>query len=439
MSAEASRDGRRAGPSRQPGPLPLGRRFRFLWFTFALASSGDGFAYGAVPLLAVVVDHRALAVSAVVASDSLPWLLAALPAGTFSDRFERGRLMAVVNIARGVLLTAMAIVLGFGRMNLPLLIMFVLANGTARTVYYSASQAAMPEFVDPNALERANGLLTGTEAAGEHLAGPILGAAAFVAKRVLPFAADAAAVGLSGVALLGLRTQRPDVAAPRGSIWDGARLLYRDRQLRVLVTLIASLSGLQGLVAGVLVLVATKDWGVTDRLYGVFLAAGAVGNVPGALLANRIVSRIGNAATLLMAAIVSGVAYVVMAISHTWVIAGAAFVVVGFAVAAGSVVAVSLRQRLTANEVMGRVGSAWRGIVWGAAPVGALAAGGLAILGTVRLPIYLAGSAQCIVAAVLARPLFARLGNAGQPVGPAAGPDDDPSPPSPAAPPQPPL
>jgi len=425
MSAEAPRNGRRSDSGHNQDAQPLGRRFWFLWSTFALASSGDGFAYGAVPLLAVAVDHRALAVSAVVASDSLPWLLAALPAGTFSDRFERGRL------------TAMAMVLGFGRMNLPLLIMFVLVNGTARTVYYSASQAAMPEFVDPNALERANGVLTGTEAAGEHLAGPILGAAAFVAKRILPFAADAAAVGLSGVALLGLRTQRPDATAPRGSIWDGARLLYRDRQLRVLVTLIASLSGLQGLVAGVLVLVATKDWGVSSGLYGVFLAAGAVGNVPGALLANRIVSRIGNSATLLMAAVVSGAAYVVMAIAHTWLIAGAAFVVVGFAVAAGSVVAVSLRQRLTANEVMGRVGSAWRGIVWGAAPVGALAAGGLAVLGGVRLPIYLAGSAQCVIAVLLARPLFERLGNRTGRSGHEDGPDDDTFPASPAPPPQP--
>jgi MFS family permease len=205
----------------------------------------------------------------------------------------------------------------------------------------------------------------------------------------------------------------------------------------VLVTLIASLSGLQGLVAGVLVLVATKDWGVSSGLYGVFLAAGAVGNVPGALLANRIVSRIGNSATLLMAAVVSGAAYVVMAIAHTWLIAGAAFVVVGFAVAAGSVVAVSLRQRLTANEVMGRVGSAWRGIVWGAAPVGALAAGGLAVLGGVRLPIYLAGSAQCVIAVLLARPLFERLGNRTGRSGHEDGPDDDTFPASPAPPPQP--
>ncbi len=175
------------------------------------------------------------------------------------------------------------------------------------------------------------------------------------------------------------------------------------------MTLIAALSGLQGLVSGILVLVATHDWGVHARYYGVFLAAGAIGNVPGALVADRIVAKIGTSATLLAAAIISGLAYLVMAMSDSWLLAGGAFVLVGIAVAAGSVVAIALRQRLSPNEVMGRVGSAWRGIVWGAAPVGALLAGGLAVFGGYRLPIYLAGGAQCLVALVLARPLVRRL------------------------------
>jgi len=408
----------------RPAGRSFGHKFWYLWGTFAAASSGDGFAYGAVPLLAVVVAVQAhlplkfegLAVSSVVAADKLPWLLAALPAGTLSDRFERGRLMAIVNFSRGVLLALMAVLIGLGKMDLALLQLFVLANGTARTMYYSASQAAVPELVPLGTLARANGVLNSTEAATEHLAGPIVGSLAFVARQVLPFAADACAIGASGLALLGLRTPRPDPTVARGSTWDGLRLLFRDRRQRVLVTLIAALSGLQGLVAGVLVLLATRDWGVEARFYGLFLAAGAIGNVPGALLADRIVTRIGSAATLLSAALLSGAAYLVMAATRSPLLAGTAFAFVGFAVAAGSVVAISLRQRLTPNEVMGRVGSAWRGIVWGAAPVGALCAGGLAVLGGLRLPLVIAGVAQCTVAAVLARPLVKRLGRSAMPV-----------------------
>lgn len=395
-------------PAVEPGKR-LGRRYRYLLGTFALASSGDGFAYGAVPLLAVVVDPRPLAVSAVIAADSLPWLLLALPAGHFADRFERGRLMAAVNGSRGILLAAMAALVAFRSMGLALLILFVLANGSARAVYYSAAQATLPELIEPSGLGRANGQWTGTEAATEHLAGPIVGALAFGVARALPFVADASAVGASGLALMRLRTKPRSVNSLDTSMLEGFRRLFRDRRLRVLVSLVAALSGFQGLAAGVLVLVATRDWGVRLDLYGVFVAAGAVGNIPGALFAERMRARLGSARLLLCAAVLSGVAYLLMAFAHSWLLAGAAFALGGFAVAAGGVIAISLRQLLTPDELMGRVGSAWRGLIWGAAPIGALAAGVVATIGGLRMPLVIAGAAQCLAAALLGRALIRHL------------------------------
>ena len=85
--------------------------------------------------------------------------------------------------------------------------------------------------------------------------------------------------------------------------------------------------------------------------------------------------RFGSARTLIGAAVVSGVGYLVMARSHSWVVAAPAFAVVGLAITSITVVAISLRQRLTLSDPTGRGASAWRGLVWGAAPVGAIAAG----------------------------------------------------------------
>ena len=95
----------------------LGRPFARLWVGFTLASSGDGLAYGAVPLLAVVVNPHPLAVSAVVAADSLPWLLLALPAGAFADRFERGPVIALANILRAAAILAAAVLVATGHMT----------------------------------------------------------------------------------------------------------------------------------------------------------------------------------------------------------------------------------------------------------------------------------------------------------------------------------
>jgi MFS family permease len=85
-----------------------------------------------------------------------------------------------------------------------------------------------------------------------------------------------------------------------------------------------------------------------------------------------------------------------------------AFAVVSFAVYAGNVIANSLRQSLSPRDLMGRVGSAWRGIVWGAIPIGSLIGGALAVHG-LRLPLIIAGVAQCVVAIALAGPLTRSL------------------------------
>jgi MFS family permease len=392
-----------------------GRPFVRLWVGFTIASSGDGLMLGAVPLLAVLVDPHPFAVSAVAAADSIPWLLMALPAGAMADRFERGPLMALANVLRAAAVLVAALLIVSGAMRLWLLIVVVLVNSGGRAIYYSSFQAVVPELVEDDALEHANGVLTGTEAGTEHLAGPIVGTSLFAVAASVPFFADAVAMVLSSLPLVRFRTTVPRTAASSTSVWEGVRLLFADRQLRVLVLMVSSLAGLQGMETGVLVLLATTLWGVHTGAYGVFLATGAVGNLLGSVVTDRVVRRFGSAPTLIAAAVVSGLAYLVMAFANAWQLAAPAYFVLGTAVGIGSVVAISLRQRLTPSDLMGRVGSAWRGLVWGAAPVGALLAGSLAAFGGLRLPIVLAGVLQIVVAAVLARPLFRSIRDGAQP------------------------
>jgi MFS family permease len=370
---------------------------------------------GAVPLLAVAVNPHPVAVSAVAACDSVPWLFMALPAGAFADRFERGPLMALCNVLRALAILAAALLILDGDMRLWILIVVVLVNSSGRAVYYSSYQAIVPTLVETDALERANGILTGTEAGAEHLAGPIVGTSMFAAAASLPFFADAITMILSSLPLVRLRAKAREVPQSRTSMWEGIRLLFSDRRLRVLVVIVSALAALQGMETGVLVLLATNLWGVRTGAYGVFLAAGAVGNLLGSVLTERVVGRFGSASTLIGTAVVSGLAYLVMAAAHGWQLAAPAYFVSGMVVAMLSVAAISLRQRLTPSDLMGRVGSAWRGVVWGTAPIGALFAGVLAALGGLRLPIFLAGALQILVAVVFARPLFRSIREGVQP------------------------
>lgn len=371
--------------------------------------------FGAVPLLTVLVDPHPVAVSTVAACDSIPWLVMALPAGAWADRFERGPVMALANVARAVVVLIAAILILNGDMRLWILIVFVLVNASGRTIYYSSYQATVPTLVESDALERSNGLLTGTEAGAEHLAGPIVGTSMFAAAASLPFFADAITMILSSLALVRLRAKVSERSTSRTSIWEGIRLLFGDRRLRVLVVIVSSLAGFQGLETGVLVLLATNQWGIRASAYGLFLASVAVGNLVGSVVAERLVGRFGSVQMLIGGAVVSGLAYLVMAAAHSWQLAAPAYFVVGTAVAVITVVAASLRQRLTPSDLMGRVGGAWRGVVWGTASVGTLLAGVLASLGGLQLPILLAGVLQIAVAVVLARPLLRSIREGPQP------------------------
>ena len=335
----------------------------------------------------------------------------ALPAGVFADRFERGPVMALANVVRAAAILVAAVLVLTDRMGFWLLVVVVLVNAGGRAVYFSSMQAMVPELVNFDALDRANGALVGTEAGTEHLAGPVVGTSLFAWSQSVPFFADAVALALSCLPFVKLRkkTKTPRPPGSSTSMWEGARLLFADKRLRILLFVVSSLAGLQGMQMGVLVLLATTVWGVRTGAYGLFLAAGAAGNLLGSVISDRQVRRFGSAQTLIGAALASGIGYLVMAAASGWPVAAPADVLVGLAVGVGSVVSTSLRQRLTPPDLMGRVGGAWRGIVWGAAPVGALAAGTLAAYGGLRRPVLLAGVRQCAVALLLARPLVRSL------------------------------
>jgi MFS family permease len=404
VSAEGERSVRLQNPARHR--RRFGRHFNRLWFGWATASTSDGLALGAVPLLALSVDPHPIAVSSVIAADFLPWLIVALPAGHFADRFDRGSISALANALRAAVIVMAVLLIVSHRMSLLLLIAVVLVNATGRAIYYSSAQAMIPDVVVTESLESANGVLTSTEFGTEGLAGPAIGSWLYSLGAALPFVADAVSLLLSCLPFSKLRSSDHEPPGAPGRMSEGVRLLFADRRLALLVMMVATLAGLQGMEAGVLVLLATTEWGVRQSAFGLFIAVGAVGSLVGSLTTKNLVSRFGSARTLIAVALCSGVGYLFMASARSWLLAAPAYVLVGAAVGVGSVVATTLRQRLTPPEVMGRVGSAWRGIVWGVTPVGALAAGALATVGGIRLPLVLAGLLQCAVALALARPLL---------------------------------
>jgi predicted MFS family arabinose efflux permease len=267
-------------------------------------------------------------------------------------------------------------------------------------------------MVDPADLPRANGHLSSAEWSGEQFAGPAIGGLAFAVARWVPFVADA--VSFLGATVL-VRDALPDnltEPAQRSFGQDvrfGLQWFARHRMLRLLALVIASMAFCQAMVLSELALYGTHQLHLSRAAYGLFFAAISSGNVVGALLASRVHAALGPTPCIVIAAFVSGGSYVALGAAVTLAVAVPVLFLEGVAVAVGNVTIVSLRQQVVPNELLGRVGSSFRMLIFGMVPVGALA-GGLVASGTgVPDAFVIAGALQLAVLVLTARRLVTRI------------------------------
>jgi MFS family permease len=78
----------------------LGAQYRKLLGATGLSTLGDGVFLTALPLLAARLTHDPLRVSLVDFAGSLPWLLVGLVSGALVDRWDKRRVMVLVDAAR---------------------------------------------------------------------------------------------------------------------------------------------------------------------------------------------------------------------------------------------------------------------------------------------------------------------------------------------------
>lgn len=397
----------------------LGARYWQLWAASTGSALGDGVAFVAFPLLAAGVTRQPALIAGIAMAQRLPWLLVSLPAGALADRVDRRRLMSGIDTFRMALLFLLAAAATTGHVTLPLLYAGAFLLGAVDTAYSGAAHAATPALVGRDALDRANGYLFSAKDGGENLAGPALGGVLFAVAAALPLFLDGVSFLFSAVLIfLALRpasgaTTRPLAIGTRSRITadvrEGLRFYVRSRALRVLSVVIGGLAVCQAMVMSVLVLYGLEVLHLSKAGYGVFLGIASIGHVCGGVVAERVRRRFSTATILTLGAVVAGGAYAGLGATHTAGVACLMLFVEAVIVACGNVASVSFRQRVVPDELLGRVGNAFRMVIWGAIPLGALA-GGL-IAGQWGLPatFFVAAVVQCGLAGITARALRREL------------------------------
>lgn len=383
---------RESGPATvAPDPRRSGGASTFpaLWWSSTLSNLGDGVMVAAVPLLAASLTRDPTAVAAVTAAATLPWLLFGLPAGALVDRWDRLRVMRIVDVVRAAIVAALGVAIATDRVDLAVVAGTVFLLGCAETLFDSASMAVLPSVVTEERLVWANGRLFAGGVTANEFVGPSLGALLFASSHAAPPFVDALTFAASALLLLGVRQRVPaQLPTPtsgsrrtRKDVMEGLAFVWHHRDIRLLALGAAVINLAEGAALTVLVLWVTGPVGLGAAGFGMVLTLGAIGGVAGSVLADRVVTSVGNRRSILAA-----VWCFSLGLGAIGILAHPALTVIGIAVTGASgqlwnVVAVSYRQRETPPALRGRVMSAYRVIAYGAYPVGAMF-GGLVASGT---------------------------------------------------------
>lgn len=362
---------------------PLGASYWKLWTSAGLSNLADGVFKIALPLLAVQLTQSPTLIAGLTVVATLPWLLFALTAGALADRLDRRRIMVWANLSRAVLPAALAVVILLDFGSIWALYVGALLVGVAETLYDTSAQSIMPQVVHRDQLSRANGRLYAVELTANQFIGPPLGgllvAIGVVAGLVVPGALWLGAVACLFLVPGSFRVEREQTTTLRFDIGEGLRFLWNHNVLRALAVMTGVFNFASSAAFAVLVLFAVgpaSDMKLTEVGFGLLLTASAVGAFVGSFISEWAEARLGRSKALTLA--VLGVALFVGAPALTTnpYVLGSILFVGGMLIVLWNVITVSLRQRITPDNLLGRVNSAYRLLAWGTMPLGA-AAGGL--------------------------------------------------------------
>ncbi|MDX6234443.1 MAG: hypothetical protein QOH68_3551, partial [Nocardioidaceae bacterium] len=276
-------------------PRRLGSSFRWLLSATVINNAGDGVAIAAGPLLVASQTRDPFLVSMALLMEYLPSLLFGVVGGVAADRFDRRRMVVVVNIVRALVLAVLVVTIATGSVSIALVLVILFVLGTAETFADSASSAMLPSLVAREDLGIANARMQGAFLLTNQLVAPPIGAFLFAAGMALPFAANAAAFALGAVLVSRLaasvKIERASESSFRQDMVEGIRWLVAHPPMRTLALTILTFNVTFGAAWSVLVLYAGERLHMDAVGFGLLTTAVAVGGLVGAVSYGRLERR----------------------------------------------------------------------------------------------------------------------------------------------------
>jgi MFS family permease len=363
-TAAGAGTGTGAPPPKTRSPL-LRRDFGIVWASSFVSDAGDWLLIIALPLFAFAATGSALGASTVFLAELIPMLVLGSFLGVLVDRWDHRRTMIVTNLMQG----AMLVPLLWASADRMWIVYAVAAiEACLGAIVNPAKQALVPRLVDPDLLGTGNALMAVSENLARLIGSPLGGLAFALVGLPGVVMIDAASyllsAGLVALSRPGARQPHPsDEPLPRLHFlrqWlEGLATIRRVRPLAAVTGITTLAQFAQGIFLVLFIVYVLQNLGASDAEVGLLRGVQAIGGVIGGLLTGVLIRRftpriLVGWGYLLFGAIslvtwnLSGVTTLV------WVYVGL-FILVGIPGVATMSATITIVQRVTPPDALGRV------------------------------------------------------------------------------------
>ena len=282
-------------------------------------------------------------------------------AGVLGDRYRREAVLFVSALLRCALCAGAAVGVALDA-PAPLVYTLAILTSIANAPYKSAQAALTPTLAaTPSELTAANAVSSTVESLAFFLGPAIAGLLLAVTGVDVVLALAAAMFGIASLVIL--RLHAPRIEAPKeveaSTIFSeclaGFRVVFRHRELRVLIGLFTAQTLVAGLMLVFLVVVAIEMLDLGDEGVGYLNSAFGVGALIGALGALGLTGARRLSPGFLVGLLLWGVPLAVLGLWSTVVVALVLFAVMGAGNSLVDVAGYTLVQRAVPDEVLARV------------------------------------------------------------------------------------
>lgn len=138
------------------------RNFRLLWIGQSTSLIGDQFTMIALPWLVLLLTGDPLALGIILALEGLPRAIFMLLGGAITDKFSQRSVMIISDVARILLISAIALMIFSGNIQIWMLYLIALIFGTISGFFLPASNSMVPRIVSNEDIMAGNSIIQGT-------------------------------------------------------------------------------------------------------------------------------------------------------------------------------------------------------------------------------------------------------------------------------------